>query len=59
MANFFLSKSVSGYFKTKKIKTEKKVPMTTKPMGGGEALVVGPLKKEFFLRLPLVYDCSA
>ena len=32
---FVWSKSVSGYFKTKEIKTEKKVPMTTKPRGGG------------------------
>ena len=40
--NIFLSKSVSGYFKTKKTK----VPMTTKPARGGgvKALVVGPLK---------------
>ena len=34
-----------GYFKTKK-----KVPMTTKPRGPRrvKALVVGPLKKDFF-----------
>ena len=32
----------------------KKFLMTTKPEGGGvKALVVGPLKKELFLRLPL------
>ena len=33
----------------------KKVPMATKPMGGGglKALVAGPLRKELFLRLPL------
>ena len=50
--NFFLSKSGSSYLKTKK-KKEKKVPMATKPRGGGvKALVVGPLRKELFLRLP-------
>ena len=36
--NFFLSKSVSGYFKT-----EKKIPMATKARGG-----VKVLEKNFF-----------
>ena len=40
---FFLSKCVSGYFKTKK-ERRKKVPMATKPRGGVKALVVGPLR---------------
>ena len=34
-------------------RTTKKVPMATKPKGGGvKALVAGPLRKELFLRLP-------
>ena len=38
----------------------KKVPMATKPRGGGglKALVAGPLRKEpSFLRLPLSVEC--
>ena len=43
-------KIVSGYFKT-----EKKVPVTIKlEGGGGEAFMARPLKKYFFLRLPLL-----
>ena len=38
------------------VAVEKKFLMTTKPRGGVKALVVGSLKKELFLRLPLV--CS-
>ena len=47
-----LSKSVFGYFKTKK--KEKKVPMAIKlEGGGGKALMAWPLVEElFFLRLP-------
>ena len=50
-----LSKSVFGYFKTKKKIQQKKVPMATKlEGGGGKALVARPLRDElfFFLRLP-------
>ena len=43
-----LSKSVFGYFKTKK-KFKKKVPMALSSRGGGcKALVVRPLKKNLF-----------
>jgi len=51
-----LSKSVFGYFKTKKY--FKKVPMAIKLEGGGwvKALVAGPLVDEPFLRLPLLYE---
>ena len=43
-----MSKSVSGYFKKKK-----KVPMSTKPRGGGKGLSGRATMKRFFLRLPL------
>ena len=45
-----LSKSVSGYFMTKK-----KIPMAIKPEGkggGGKALMARPLREELFLWLP-------
>ena len=45
-----LSKSVFGYFKTKKKIQQKKVPMATKLEGGvgGKALVARPLVEELF-----------
>ena len=48
-----LSKSVFGYFKTKKKFKQKKVPMAIKLEGGGKALVARPLVDELFFRLPL------
>ena len=50
--DFFLSKSVLGYHKTKK---KKKVAWTPKPLGGWvKSLVVRPLKKTlFYVCLPL------
>ena len=50
-----LSKSVFGYFKTKKKIQQKKVPMATKLEGGGLGLS-GPATSggTFFLRLPLI-----
>ena len=42
-----MSKSVFGYFKTKK-KFKKKVPMAIKLEGGGKALVAWPLVDELF-----------
>ena len=42
-----LSKSVFGYFKTKK-NSKKKVPMAIKLEGGGKALMAWPLVEEFF-----------
>ena len=49
-----MSKSVSGYFKRKKQKSKKKVPMTTLPRGGGGKGLSGrATKKRTFLRLPL------
>ena len=42
-----LSKSVFGYFKTKKKIQQKKVPMATK-LEGGKALVAQPLVEELF-----------
>ena len=52
-----LSKSVFGYFKTKKKNSKKKVPMTTKLEGGGggKALVARPLVEEFFFAASLRY----
>ena len=51
--NYFLSKSVFGYFKPEKKKITKTVPMATKlEKGGGKALVAGPLKKNFFCGSP-------
>ena len=32
--------------------------MTTKPRGGGKALVVGPLKKELFFAASLIHYSS-
>ena len=63
MGRFFLSKSVFGYFKIKKI-----VPMTTNlerggPGGGGgggvKNLWVGPLKKLFSAFLKSLILCIA
>ena len=34
------------------VAVKKKILMTTKPRGGGKALVVGPLKKELFCGFP-------
>ena len=52
LGRFFLSKSLFGNFKNEKTK-QKKVPTTTKGGGGGiKASVVGPLEKDYFLRLP-------
>ena len=39
-------------------KKEEKIPMATKPKGGGEALVARPLRKELFFRLPLGSTCE-
>ena len=53
---FLLSKSLSGYFKTKK-KKRKKVPMATE-LGWGwgcKALVTRPLKKLLFLAASLIH----
>ena len=51
-----MSKSVSGYFKTKNKKQKKKFLMTTKPKGGGiKALVVRTTKKRTFFAASLTH----
>ena len=51
--NFCLSKSVSGYFKTKKNKNKKFLWPLSRGGEGVKALVVGPLKKELFFAASL------
>ena len=46
-----MSKSISDYIYADK----KKVPMITKLRGGIKSLVVGPIKKEFFWRIPFPF----
>ena len=53
MLEFFLSKSVFGYYKTKKKEEKKCMANKFEREGGGKALVAGTLKKYRFLRLPL------